>query len=83
MTPDPQLNFSVQNSPEDGTTGLDLLEMINGRASHVTIGIQEDRETLQLLAHEEAQSCQHGDTTWNVQIIQSEIYNTVLPQTIT
>lgn len=47
---------------EDGATGLDLLELVDGRASDVAISVEEGREVLQLLAHNEAQGSKHGNT---------------------
>lgn len=47
---------SLDHSPEDGAAGLDLLEVVDGRASHVTVNVQEGREGLQLLADDEALS---------------------------
>lgn len=52
-----------KNAPEDGATGLNLLEMVDGRASDVAIHVQENWEALELLTHQEAQCSQHGYST--------------------
>jgi len=55
-----ELQSVKRGAPEDSTTGLDLLEVVDCRASDVAVSVQEDGEALQLLAHQEAQGRQHG-----------------------
>jgi hypothetical protein len=50
-----------QGTHEDGATGLNLLELVDRRASDVAVGVVEGGEILQLLANDEAQRSQHGD----------------------
>lgn len=51
-----------QNPPEDGAFSLDHLEVVDGRALHVAVDVEEDGEVSYLLADQETESCQHRDT---------------------
>lgn len=49
-----QTNGKQQGLPEDSTAGLNLLELVDGWAGDVAIGVQEGRDVLQLLTNNEA-----------------------------
>lgn len=51
-----------QGLPEHGTAGLNLLEVVDGRARDLPVEVVEQRIVLELLLHDESKGSKHGHT---------------------